>query len=201
MVGGDHLENQELKFKFSTKDSVKNLAEAKRIIGKKKLFISRLVISFIILIIALTFILHVIDLYKISFVESLAMYFSHIPWLIIDLVIILYLIKMPEVNAWIRVNTTDVIRPKQLKNPTFSTCFYETYFSVGAYADIINTPYTFKYEMISYIYITENLFLIKPNTLQGYIVLPKNSLTLGNTKDFMSFLENSLPDKSIIKEV
>ncbi|WP_346885214.1 hypothetical protein [Clostridium sp. UBA4395] len=195
------MENQELKFKFSTKDSVKNLAEAKIIIGKKKLFLSRLVISLIISIIALTFILHVIDLYKVSFVEALAMYFSHIPLLIIDLVIILYLIKMPEVNAWIRINTTEIIRPKELKNPIFSTCFYETYFSIGAYADIIDTPYTFNYEMISHIYITKNLFLIKANTLKGYIVLPKNSLTLGNTKDFMCFLENSLPDKSIIKEV
>lgn len=195
------MENQELKFKFSTKDSVKNLAEAKIIIGKKKLFLSRLVISLIISIIALTFILHVIDLYKVSFVEALEMYFSHIPLLIIDLVIILYLIKMPEVNAWIRINTTEIIRPKELKNPIFSTCFYETYFSIGAYADIIDTPYTFNYEMISHIYITKNLFLIKANTLKGYIVLPKNSLALGNTKDFMSFLENSLPDKSIIKEV
>jgi len=195
------LENQELKFKFSTKDSVKNLAEAKIIIGRKKLFLSRLVIILIISIIALTFILNVIDLYKVSFVEALEMYFSHIPLLIIDLVIILYLIKMPEVNAWIRINTTEVIRPKELKNPIFSTCFYETYFSIGAYADIIDTPYTFNYEMISHIYITKNLFLIKANTLKGYIVLPKNSLTLGNTKDFLCFLENSLPDKSIIKEV
>jgi len=195
------LENHELKFKFSTKDSVKNLAEAKITIGKKKLFLSRLVISLIISIIALTFILYVIDLYKVSFLEALAMYFSHIPLLIIDLVIILYLIKMPEVNAWIRINTTDVIRPKELKNPIFSTCFYETYFSIGAYADIIDTPYKFNYEMISHIYITKNLFLIKANTLKGYIVLPKNSLTLGNTKDFMCFLENSLPNKSIIKEV
>lgn len=195
------MENQELKFKFSTKDSVKNLAEAKIIIGRKKLFLSRLVIILIISIIALTFILYVIDLYKVSFVEALEMYFSHIPLLIIDLVIILYLIKMPEVNAWIRINTTEIIRPKELKNPIFSTCFYETYFSIGAYADIIDTPYTFNYEMISHIYITKNLFLIKANTLKGYIVLPKNSLTLGNTKDFMSFLENSLPDKSIIKEV
>lgn len=195
------MENQELKFKFSTKDSVKNLAEAKIIIGRKKLFLSRLVIILIISIIALTFILNVIDLYKVSFVEALEMYFSHMPLLIIDLVIILYLIKMPEVNAWIRINTTEIIRPKELKNPIFSTCFYETYFSIGAYADIIDTPYTFNYEMISHIYITKNLFLIKANTLKGYIVLPKNSLTLGNTKDFMSFLENSLPDKSIIKEV
>ncbi|MGN9162032.1 YcxB family protein [Clostridium sulfidigenes] len=195
------MENQELKFKFSTKDSVKNLAEAKIIIGRKKLFLSRLVIILIISIIALTFILYVIDLYKVSFVEALEMYFSHIPLLIIDLVIILYLIKMPEVNAWIRINTTEVIRPKELKNPIFSTCFYETYFSIGAYADIIDTPYTFNYEMISHIYITKNLFLIKANTLKGYIVLPKNSLTLGNIKDFMSFLENSLPYKSIIKEV
>jgi YcxB-like protein len=195
------LQNEELKFKFSYKDSVRNLAKAQRIIGKKKLLINRLRLILIILIIAFTFILRAIDLYAISFGEVIVIYFSHIQGLIVNLIIILYFLKMPEVNAWIRIYAIDVIRPKELKNPTFSTCFYETYFSTGAYSDIIDTPYTFNYETISCIYITENLFLIKTNDFKGFQILPKTSLTLGNSKDFMNFLEKISSDKSIIKEV
>lgn len=189
--------NEELHFKFTTNCTTKNLIEVNKVVNKKLYFIGCLSVFILLAFTAYRFINRRMDIYDISFVEGLIMYFKFIPHQIVNIFVFLLYWKLPEISTWINLYIFN--KDKISKDGTITYSFYDTYFTKLSSEDYSHENYeksvvTIRYPYVYKVYISKNLYIIIDYS-GGVNSFSKNSFDKGNEQDFLIFINNTFKDK------
>lgn len=189
--------NEELHFKFTTNCTTKNLIEVNKVVNKKLYFIGCLSVFILLAFTAYRFINRRMDIYDISFVEGLIMYFKFIPHQIVNIFVFLLYWKLPEISTWINLYIFN--KDKISKDGTITYSFYDTYFTKLSSEDYSHENYeesvvTIRYPYVYKVYISKNLYIIRDYS-GGVNSFSKNSFDKGNEQDFLIFINNTFKDK------
>lgn len=189
--------NEELHFKFTTNCITKNLIEVNKVVNKKLYFIGCLSVFILLAFTAYRFINRRMDIYDISFVEGLIMYFKFIPHQIVNIFVFLLYWKLPEISTWINLYIFN--KDKISKDGTITYSFYDTYFTKLSSEDYSHENYeesvvTIRYPYVYKVYISKNLYIIRDYS-GGVNSFSKNSFDKGNEQDFLIFINNTFKDK------
>lgn len=189
--------NEELHFKFTTNCTTKNLIEVNKVVNKKLYFIGCLSVFILLAFTAYRFINRRMDIYDISFVEGLIMYFKFIPHQMVNIFVFLLYWKLPEISTWINIYIFN--KDKISKDGTITYSFYDTYFTKLSSEDYSHKNYeesvvTIRYPYVHKVYISKNLYIIRDYS-GGVNSFSKNSFDKGNEQDFLIFINNTFKDK------
>jgi len=191
------LENEELHFKFTTNCTTKNLIEVNKVVNKKLYFIGCFSVFILLALTAYRFINGRMDIYNISFVEGVIMYFKFIPHQMVNIFVFLLYWKLPEISTLINIHIFN--KDKISKDSTITYSFYDTYFtklSSDAYSheNYEESVVTIRYSYVHKVYISKNLYIIRDYS-GGVNSFSKNSFVIGNEQDFLNFIDKTFKNK------
>ncbi|MFA9397440.1 MAG: hypothetical protein ACERKV_04130 [Clostridiaceae bacterium] len=185
------MDNEKLLFKCTMTRSLKDINEATKIISKKRILITKILLNLWLIMIIVLATWYLVHYYDLLFIEAIDYIFSYKYIIILYILALLCIWKLVEVRNWIGTRTGR-INKKNFGISNSYINFYETFFEDPFFLKSASQAKV-NYSDLTNLYITKNLYIVciyKYNALIYNTYIRKDSFIEGNEQEFVKFIQS-----------